>query len=74
MHAPTKELLKRQDVEALDVPTRPRPVLNRIQPEVDPAYRVPTDFYATPAQGRLHPALDPDADVEAKYDEYPEGF
>ena len=73
MHQPTAELLKRQDVAALDVPTMPRPVLNRISPEVDPAYRVAAGFYAVPAQGRLHPALDPDADVEARYDEYPEG-
>ena len=29
MHEPTRELLKRQDVKALDVPTEPRPTLNR---------------------------------------------
>jgi hypothetical protein len=74
VHNPTAELLKRQDVAALDVPTMPRPVLNRIAMEVDPAYRVAPGFYAVPAQGRLHPALDPDADVEARYDQYPESM
>ena len=73
MHAPVKELLKRQDVAALDVPTTPKPVLNRIGPEVDPAYRVADGFYAVPAQGRLHPPVDPDADVEKNYDTYNAG-
>jgi hypothetical protein len=72
VHNPPKELLKRQDVAALDVPTTPRPVLNRIGQESE-GYRIPPTFYATPAQGRLHPPVDADADVEAKYDEYPDG-
>ena len=74
MHAPVKELLKRQDVEALDAPTVPRPALNRVAPEPDAAYRIPAGFYAAPVQGMLHPALDPDADIEALYDQQPEGF
>ena len=72
MHAPAKELLKRQDVAALDVPTTPRPVLNRIGDESD-GYRLHAGFYAVPAQGRLHPPVDPEADVETNYDTYNPG-
>ena len=73
MHAPTKELLKRPDVAALDVPTEPRPTLNRVGSE-SAGYTLPRDFYAVPAQGRLHPPLDPDGDVEDAPDSYPAGF
>ena len=69
MHEPVRELLKRQDVKALDVPTEPRPTLNRVGRETA-GYALPRDLYATPTQGRLHPALDPD-DIEAAFDSYP---
>ena len=72
MHAPVRELLKRQDVAALDVPTEPRATLNRVGAETA-GYTLPAGFYKTPKQGRLHPALDPDADVEANYDSYNPG-
>ena len=73
MHEPTRELLKKLDPKALDVPTEPRPTLNRVGTE-SAGYTVSTDFYKVPAQGRLHPALDPDGDVEARYDSYPESM